>query len=168
MILITAVEYKCVAASLAMLIGTDIGHVEKRLFTGLPKPFSGQWADLPKVPDMNVICGWLWETHEIALIPFEYNPQCTPHKDCPPVSVYPRTANCPYPTGHDQFRIQMDYGPGLIEGNITAGREVGHMCAWDGKVIHDPRGYCYSYHIAQVKFGYQITRFWLAVKGKTL
>ena len=161
--LITSNNNDCVAASLAMLFDVDLSYVETRLFANLPKPFPGQWADLPKVPDMNVICDWAWQ-RRTALIPFEYDPQCTPHKDCPPVSAYPRTTSSPHKTGHAQFKIQLDYGPGLIEGVIT-GREVGHMCAWDGKVIHDPRGYCYSYHIAQEKFDYRVTRFWLAAKG---
>jgi hypothetical protein len=44
-----------------MLLGVDIEYVRMHLFTALPKPFSGKWADLPKVPDMNVICHWMWE-----------------------------------------------------------------------------------------------------------
>ena len=164
--LITSSNNDCVAASLAMLLGVDIGYIELHLFTALTKPFTGRWVDLPKVPDMNVICDWLWEPCGIALVPFEYNPQCTPHKDCPPVPVYPRTTVGPHETAHVAFKAQMNYGPGLLEG-LTEG-EVGHMCAWDGKIIHDPRGYCYTPNVAQEKFDYQMTRFWLAVKGKTL
>jgi len=163
--LVTSNNNDCVAASLAMLLDVKIGYIENELFTNLPKPFPGQWAAFPKVPDMNVICEWMWK-HEIALIPFEYDPQSTPHKDCPPVSVYPTTEGFPSYTADVAFYDQVSYGPGLFEG-LTE-REVGHMCAWDGKVIHDPRGYCYSLNVAQAKFGYQITRFWLAVKGKTL
>jgi hypothetical protein len=169
--LITANQNNCVAASLAMLLGHEIEYIEIQLFTGLTKPFPGQWSDLPKVPDMNVICSWMWRTHQIALTPFEYSPLCAPHKDCPAVPVYPTT------TSYDPslasaapdiaFNAQMAYGPGLIEGNIV-GQEVGHMCAWDGKVIYDPHGYGYPHNVAQEKFGYQVTRFWLAVKGKTL
>ena len=165
--LITSSDNDCVAASLAMLFDVEIGFIETHLFTALTKPFMRPWDGLPKVPDMNIICDWAWETHEIALVPFEYDPQCSPHKDCPPVSVYPRTITTLGATADWVFDKQMAYGPGLIEGN-TLGREVGHMCAWDGKIIYDPRGYCYSYNVAKEKFGYQITRFWLAVKGKTL
>ena len=162
--LVTSNNNDCVAASLAMLFDVEIGYIETHLFTDLPKPFPGQWSDLPKVPDMNVICDWAWQ-RGTALVPFEYNPQCTPHQDCPPVSVYPPTTSG-LPTADSAFNNQMAYGPGLLEG-IT-NHDKGHICAWDGKVIYDPRGYCYSYNVAGVRFGYQITRFWLAVKGKTL
>ena len=162
--LITAKQNNCVAASLAMLFDVKIEYVETHLLTNLPKPFTVPWSDFPKVPDMNVICDWAWQ-RRTALVPFEYDPQCTPHKDCPPVSVYPRTTNYPCETAEEAFDNQMTQGPGLIEGNIV-GLEIGHMCAWDGRVIYDPRGYCYSRNVAQSKFGYQITRFWLAVKGK--
>jgi len=168
--LIVSNNNNCVAASLAMLIDVDINHIQDKLFTDLTKPFPGQWSAFPKVPDMNVICGWLWWDYKVALVPFEYDPQCAPHKDCPPTSVYPTTTRCPYPiadVADVAFNEQVAYGPGLIEGTII-GREVGHMCAWDGQVIYDPRGYCYSRNVAQGRFHYQITRFWLAVKGKTL
>jgi hypothetical protein len=164
--LITTTNNDCVAASLAMLFDVDLGYIETLLFTALTKPFSGQWSGFPKVPDMNIICDWACQ-RGTALVPFEYDPQCTPHKSCPPVSVYPQTTRCPHETADAAFDKQMEYGPGLIEGTII-GREVGHMCAWDGKVIYDPRGYCYTRNVAKEKFGYQITRFWLAVKGKTL
>jgi hypothetical protein len=165
--LITTNNNDCVAASLAMLIDAPLGYVKIELFTALTKPFPGQWSGFLKVPDMNVICDWLWGERYTALTPFEYDPQCTPHRSCPPVSVYPRTTSRPHETADGAFSKQMDYGPGLIEGTII-GREVGHMCAWDGKAIHDPRGYIYSRNVAKEKFGYQISRFWLAVKGKTL
>lgn len=164
--LITSNNNDCVAASIAMLLGTEIDYIKNQLFTNLPKPFPGQWAPFPKVPGMNVVCDWLWGTHKIALIPFEYNPQSTPHRHCPPEPAYPRTASHTDDTAVKAFDRQVAYGPGLIEGQTKG--EVGHMCAWDGKIIHDPRGYCYSRNMAQEKFGYQITRFWLAVKGKTL
>jgi len=164
--LITTTNNDCVAASLAMLFDTGIGYIKTQLFTNLPKPFPGQWSDLPKVPDMNVICDWAWQ-RRTALVPFEYDPQCTPHKDCPPVSVYSQTTKYPKGLADWPFKTQLTYGPGLLEGTII-GREVGHMCAWDGKIIYDPRGYCYSRNVAKEKFGYQITRFWLAVKGTTL
>jgi hypothetical protein len=161
--LITSNQNDCVAASLAMLIGRSIDYIKCQLFNNLPKPFPDLWKDFPKVPDMNVICDWMWG-RGIALTPFEYNPQCTPHKVCPPVSVYPRTVSGKE-TADEMFNKQMAYGLGLIEGGII-GREVGHMCAWDGKIIYDPRGYCYSRNVAQEKFGYQITRFWLEGEGK--
>ena len=161
--LITTNNNDCVAASLAMLFETSLTYVKAELFTNLPKPFSGQWWDLPKVPDMNVICDWAWK-RRTALVPFECDPQCTPHKDCPPVPVYPRTTKHKEGLGVWEFNNQMAYGPGLIEGTII-GQEVGHMCAWDGKIVYDPHGYCYSRNAAKEKFGYQITRFWLAVKG---
>jgi hypothetical protein len=149
-----------------MLFDVDTDYVKNHLFICLTKPFPDLWADFSKVPDMNVICDWAWQ-RGTALVPFEYAPQCAPHSSCPPVSVYPLTTSSPHETADWQFDKQVAYGPGLFEG-ITIGREVGHMCAWDGKVIHDPRGYCYSRNVAKEKFGYQITRFWLAVKGETL
>ncbi len=165
--LVTANNNDCVAASLAMLLDVELGYIKNQLFTDLPKPFPGQWELFPKVPDMNVICDWVWGTYQIALTPFEYDPQSTPHRNCPPVSVYPRTTNLLGVTADGAFDNQMAHGPGLLEG-LTLNGSLGHMCAWDGKVIHDPRGYCYSYNVAKEKFSYQVTRFWLAVKGKTL
>ena len=165
--LVTSNNNDCVAASLAMLLGRGIEYIKNQLFTNLPKPFPGQWELYPKVPDMNVICDWLWHQFQIALVPFEYSPQCTPHKNCPPVSVYPTTVGFPSYTADAAFHDQVSYGPGLLEG-LTLNGSLGHMCAWDGKVIYDPRGYCYSRNVAGVRFDYQITRFWLAVKGKTL
>ena len=157
----------CVAASLAMLLGVSMDYIKGRLFVALTRPFPNPWAEFPKVPDMNVICDWLWEKHKVALTPFEYDPQCSPHKDCPPVSVYPQTCGSLHVDADWAFDKQTAYGPGLFEGSIV-GKEIGHMCAWDGQTIFDPRGYCYSRNVAQTKFNYQITRFWLATKGEAL
>jgi hypothetical protein len=148
-----------------MLFDVDIHYVKDQLFFGLSKPFPEPWSHLPKVPDMNVVCHWAWD-RRTALVPFEYNPQCTPHEDCPPVPVYPTRSDIYGKTPDWAFITQMSFGPGLIEG-ITED-EAGHMCAWDGSIIYDPRGYCYSRNVAKERFGYQITRFWLAVKGTTL
>ncbi len=164
--LVTSNNNDCVAASLSMLLGCSIDSIKNQLFTNLPKPFPGQWAPFPKVPDMNIICDWVWGVYQIALVPFEYNPQSTPHRHCPPESVYPPTTIFQSVTADYAFNNQMSHGPGLIEGQTKG--EVGHMCAWDGNVIYDPRGYCYSRNIATEKFGYRVTRFWLAVRGKTL
>jgi hypothetical protein len=155
-------NYDCVAAALAMVLGTDLGEIERILFHNLMKPFPEPWDNLPKVPDMNVICefmagvGW-------ALMPFEYNPQCSPHPDCPPVPVYPfrEAGNV---GGHflasfqRVWEKQLSLGPGLIEGTVD---ETGHMVAWSGDAIYDPRGCIYSLNVTN-KFDFVPKRFWLA------
>jgi hypothetical protein len=157
--LVTARNNDCVAASLAMAFDINAGEIKSTLFTGLPKPFPAPWNELPKVPDMNVICNWAWGTKKIALVPFEYNPKCTPHKDCPPVPVWED------PDG--AFAQALSYGEGLLEG-VKIKAERGHMCAWDGQAIYDPRGCIYSRNVAEAYFDFRIRRFWLLVKSWSL
>lgn len=149
--LIEATDNDCVAASLAMVFRLAIETVKRELFTGLTHPFPDPWSHLPKVPAMVQICDWVASSHRASLTPYPYNPTCAPHPDCPPVMVYahPDTA----------FQAQLNRGQGVIEGRVAKGK--GHMVAWDGNVIYDPRGYCYSLNVAVSKFGFTPSQFWL-------
>jgi hypothetical protein len=65
---------------------------------------------------------------------------------------------------NEVFEGQLSHGKGVIEGVITSTAK-GHMVAWDGAVIYDPRGYMYSLNVAN-KFDFSPSRFWLAVEAK--
>jgi hypothetical protein len=156
----------CVAAALAMVFDVSLGYIKAELFTDLMFPFPEPWDKLPKVPDMNVICDYAMGQQGVALVPFELDPLCSPHVDCKPVPVWPRsktaTARGPW-----KFEIALRKGPGLIEGTLTRnGNQLGHMVAWDGTVIYDPRGYCYSTNVAMPRFNFQPRRFWLAISTR--
>lgn len=155
--LITSSNNSCVAASLAMLFDCSIDIIKSELFSSLLYPFPAPWSHLPKVPDMNVICDWAWNNRRVALVPFEYNPYCSPAADCPPIPVWPESGDV-----EKAFSRALGYGAGLLEGLVDEKR--GHMCAWSGNVVHDPRGYSYSRNVAKSKFGFHIIRFWLAVQ----
>jgi hypothetical protein len=162
--LVTSNNKDCVAASLSMVTGKKMEDVKADLFRDLAKPFPSPWEGCPKVPDMNVVCDWAWTHCRVALMPFEYNPVCTPHEDCPPVPVWPANTRA---TGNPDtpehvFARCLRFGSGLLEGLVDG---VGHMCAWDqgAEVVFDPRGYRYSRNVAMDKFDFEITRFWLAV-----
>jgi len=149
--LITNNENKCVFASLAMLIVEDINMVEGWLKHYLPDAtFPPPYDELPRVPDMISICAWLLGRN-IALTPFPFDPQCTPHPSCPAKAVYEN------PQG--VFNARLALGPGLIEGVVNGDR--GHMVAWNGTTIYDPRGYCYSLNVSW-KFDFEPAQFWLA------
>jgi hypothetical protein len=156
MYLVRGVDKDCIACSLAMLIGVAPLYIKKNLIGELYYPFPEPWDNLPLVPSMEVICDWLITDQGTALTPFPRNPVCTPHKDCPPVSVWNEDPDW-------RFEEQCEYGKGLIEGLRPNG--VGHMVAWDGKAIHDPSGYIYSLNAAD-RFNFNPTRFWLATKVK--
>jgi hypothetical protein len=152
----------CVAAAMAMVIGCKMSVVTSRLFTNLDTPFHAPFHELPKVPDMTVICEYMLQ-RGLAMVPFERNPQCSPHPDCPPVPVYPfreagqvggRFLDGPLAV----WERQLTLGPGLIEGSVG---EMGHMVAWSGDSVYDPRGFIYSLNVAD-KFDFVPKRFWLA------
>ena len=148
----------CTAASLAMLFNMASGYIKKELFPPLPQyPFPKPWDDLPMVPSMEMVCDWAWRKQRIALVPFPYHPHCSPHPDCPSIPVWPND------DPDEIFTEQLAYGRGVIEGAVEP--ELGHIVAWDGKVIYDPRGYIYSLNVAD-KFNFKPTRFWLAVEVK--
>jgi hypothetical protein len=156
----TATNNDCVAASLAMLLlDVDIVFIKDQLFPPVPEyPFQAPWDDVPRVPSMEEIVDWMWTKWNVAMVPFPYNPQCSPHPNCPGVPVWPNDEP------DKIFAHQLSYGGGVIEGVVTETGK-GHMVAWDGKVIYDPRGYIYSPNVVD-KFGFQPTRFWLAVEAK--
>jgi len=144
----------CVPASLGMVLDINQRVIKEDLMPNPPVyPFPAPWDKCPLVPSMDKVCDWCWDERKVALIPFVYDPQCTPHVNCPPQPVWQK----------DPMRVferQLAYGPGLLEGTVEG---VGHMCAWDGQTIFDPRGYTYSRNVASSKFDYLIARFWLAV-----
>lgn len=156
--LIRCGESGCVVASVAMLVGRELAWVE-----GFPMfnpicyryPFPQPWARLPKVASMEEICDWAYQTLRVGLIPFPRNPGCSPAGECPMQPVYK--------DGEEVFLNQLSYGAGLLEGVVEHDR--GHMCAWDGEKVHDPRGYIYSFENAD-GFNFTATRFWLKVESK--
>jgi hypothetical protein len=156
--LVTSKNNNCVAASLAMVLGSRCPErVEQDLFC-FPRehPFPPPWNHLPMVPNMDLICDWMLTEKSIALTPFTRNPLCSPHPDCPGVSPYNEDPE-------KVFQAQLNFGIGLLEGVVPkAVGDIGHMCAWDGHAIHDPRGYIYSLNVAEEKFHFTVKRFWLA------
>lgn len=153
--LITGTNNDCVYASVAMVAGCSLEHIyiifnDSDTYIGC-KPFPEPFNKYEVVPDMSIICDKLWNMFRITLVPFEFNPVCSPHEKCPPINTWKNP--------EDKFLSQLYYGPGLLEGRVVDG----HMCAWDGNVIYDPRGYIYSYNLAS-KMNFVAYRFWLAVK----
>jgi hypothetical protein len=146
---------ECVVGSLAMLLGVAPEFIRRQICHNPPiYPFPAPWDEYPLVPSMEIICDWAYSHMNVAMVPFPYNPLCTPHEDCPPTPVWDDDADV-------VFEGQLEYGTGLIEGTVDGAH--GHMVAWDGSVIYDPRGYCYSLNIAE-KHGFTPARFWLCVK----
>lgn len=155
--------HACISCSLAMLLDVDLSHVEVELFTGMDFPFPEPWSHLPKVPDMNVLCHWALQTHKVALTPFERDPVCSPHPDCPSVPVWPYRKGLAG-TPEVMWREALDKGSGLLQG-VRPSKDLWHMCAWDGGIVYDPRGYAYSINVAEDKFDFQPLCFWLATKA---
>lgn len=147
----------CLAASIAMLLSESVEYVERALYPSPREyPFPPPWDHLPLVPSMEIVVDWLVLNHNVGLVPFPYAPTCSPHKDCPAIRVWDGDAD-------EIFERQLSYGQGLIEGMC---HEVGHMTAWDGAVIFDPRGHKYSFNVAY-RFNFKPTRFWLKTKYET-
>lgn len=152
----TATNNDCVAASLAMLFDLPIDHIKGELFPSPTQyPFPEPWDGLPRVPSMEEIVHWAYRHRKVGLVPFPYHPYCSPHPDCPGVAVWPDQ------NPDKVFAGQLSHGKGVIEGVTETGS--GHMVAWDGTVIYDPRGYLYSLNVV-AKFGFEPSRFWLAVE----
>lgn len=118
-------------------------------------PFTGEWENVPRVPSMEEICDLALRHCKTAFVPFPFDPIAFPHEDCKPIHVWDEPQK--------KFEGQLGFGRGLIEGLLSNGR--GHMVAWDGHVVYDPRGYCYSINVAD-KFNFTPRRFWLAVPIK--
>jgi hypothetical protein len=153
MILVRASEpFTCVAATLSMVTSKPLEDIIRELFTGLPHPFPTPWSSLPKVPCMTEICEWAWTTAKIGLVPFDRCPTCSVAPECPPVAVWS--------DGESRWLKHLSFGPGLLEGIVRGDR--GHMCAWDGQVILDPRGYKYTWDDRH-NYKYDAHRFWLVV-----
>ena len=142
-------QHDCAAASLAMVTGLDIQDVKSQLFDDLVYPFDPPWDKHPKVPTMDEICEWAWVEQGIALVPFNYNPGCSCGPGCNEVPVWGDADRA--------FRRQLALGRGLLEGTTSNG---GHMCAWDGEQILDPRGYKYQ---LGSEINFKPIRFWLAI-----
>lgn len=159
--LIVATNNDCVAAALAMLFEVKKDYIKKELFSFLTHhSFQEPWDNFPMVPSMEMICDWAYRERGVGLVPFPYHPHCSPHPDCPGIPVWPAD------TPDKIFRGQLSYGQGVIEGITESGApDCGHMVAWNGTVIYDPRGYMYSSNVAD-KFGFTPSRFWLAVGVK--
>jgi len=147
----------CVAASVAMLFDWDL-----KALAAFPQfdtkrctyPFPYPWDKLPKVSSMVEICEWAFRFAGCGLTPFPRNPVCTPDEDCSPVPVYEN--------GEPQFLTHLAFGAGLLEGSVE-GR--GHMCAWDGLRVWDPRGHIYQIEDAP-EYTFKPARFWLKVEGR--
>jgi hypothetical protein len=156
--LIKSNDNNCVAASIAMVFNLICVDVQNGLLRLQPRvfPFKHPYAHLPKVASMEQVCEWAAD-RRLTLMPFPRNPMCSPHPDCPAVPVW--DAEVGRPSADDMFDKAMRRGPGLLEGLVG---EKGHMVAWDGNVVFDPRGYCYSLNVATDLFDFVPTRFWLA------
>jgi hypothetical protein len=151
--LITSRNNDCVAASVAMLLGLTLEEVKSHhLFSEayLTYPFPKPWHEVPKVPAMEEVCEWAFQTGKIGLVPFPLNPRCTPSHGCPDVPVFQDK--------NKAFCRQLDFGPGLLEGMTSKG----HMCAWDGTKVYDPRGRIYPLTDA-FAHSFYYHRFWLKV-----
>jgi hypothetical protein len=134
-----------------MLLDEDRKRIHKEFYPEGAKYFKGLWSKYPKVPSKPEIIDWIWRRNRIALVEFVRDPQMKPSVEAPAVSVYTDSEKV--------FRDQLKYGAGLLEGFT----KLGHMCAWDGERIFDPRGYVYSYEKAD-KYGFEVTSFLMAVQ----
>jgi hypothetical protein len=133
-----------------MLLDEPVANVVSDLFSDLDYPFNPPYEKYPRVPCMTEICEWMWEKSFGMLMPFER---------CPKVAISPRTASVSVwaELGEHRFQKHMRYGPGLLEGKTD---RAGHMCAWDGKYVYDPRGYIYEWHY-RTEHEFDAERFWL-------
>lgn len=156
--LIRSGKNQCVAASVGMLFEWKLEELADFPLFDIHShlyPFPHPWADLPKVASMEQICEWAFLVARCGLVPFPKNPTCTPSADCPPQPVFKY--------GEQVFRTQLGFGAGLLEGLIKGSR--GHMCAWDGLKVYDPRGYTYQIEEAN-DYSFTPTRFWLSVPAR--
>ncbi len=166
MYLIKQEKNGCVYASLAMVLNEKLETITRHFNTwgyeqGQMYPFLGEWETLPRVPSMHEICEVAMFHYDTGFVPFQRDPEVAPHPDCPPIRVWEHIQNRSV-DAEGMFRAQLSRGPGLIEGFKD---DTGHMVAWDGSIIYDPRGYCYSPNVAD-RFDFEPRRFWLAVRTK--
>jgi hypothetical protein len=154
--LITSRINECVAASVAMLFDLTLEEVKSyHLFSEayLTYPFTYPWHKVPKVPSMEEVCEWAYTNFQVGLVPFPYDPGCQLHACGETVPVYPNS--------QEALDRQMKLGSGMLEGRATD-TSRGHMCAWDGGKILDPKGYVYLPE-ARAYNRFQIHQFWLRV-----
>lgn len=150
-------DYTCVHASLAMVCRLPTWEVAK----GLPLyfPFPPPYEGVPAGHSMVEVCRWLWADQGMMAMPFDRDPT---------VAICPGTPSVPvWGDGEKMWRQHLGYGEGLLEGRterLSGGEQLytGHMCAWDGKQILDPRGYKYELSAAD-DMGFYPERFWLVV-----
>jgi hypothetical protein len=152
--LIIAPKHECTYACLSMLLGSNMAHfrISFNKLWDEKYPFDPPYDELPRVPSMDEICFYMAENTKGSLMPFNRETYCTPSYDQRGVRIW-----------SDKFFYYnvLPLGPGLIEGMVTgADGVIGHMVAWNGSVVYDPRGYCYSINVAD-KFGFQPKTFWL-------
>lgn len=138
-------KYGCVVASVAMLRGESYWDTRKML-PPWTYPFEGLYASCPKVPAMEELVDifFNWGYH---LVPFFRDPYCSPEPHCNPVPVWP--------DGETKFQQQLLYGRGLLVGHCG---KTGHMAAWDGHLVYDPRGMVYS---LENQHCFDVEVFWL-------
>jgi len=155
--ILTEAPLTCVHASLAMLTGLSLDS----LAISLPVyfPFPPPYEKVPAGQDMANVCEWAWEVARIGLMPFDR---------CPAVAIGPGKPAVPiWEDGEKKWRHQLGYGPGLLEGSTERLSDgvllnTGHMCAWDGERIFDPRGYRYAWKDRK-DHKFDAERFWLKV-----
>jgi hypothetical protein len=150
MYLKTGTKYGCVYATLAMLLDKEPKQIEKEFNPNGMKFFNSVWPKLPIVPSKPEIVDWLWH-QGYAVVDFVRDPKMKPHVEAPAVSVHENS--------EEVFKQQLSYGVGFLEGFT----KLGHMCAWDGERIYDPRGYVYSYENAY-KYCFEPESFSMVVK----
>ena len=154
--LIRSSKNQCVAASVGMLFEWKLEALaDFPLFdiTCYQYPFPHPWSHLPKVASMVEICEWAITVTGCGLVPFPRNPTCVPSAKCPSTPVFK--------DGEASFLTHLSYGAGLLEGIVS----VGHMCAWDGLKVYDPRGYTYQIEDAPA-YDFAPSRFWLKVEKR--
>jgi len=144
-------NFSCVAASLAMVTNISLDIVLEELFTDLPCPFPPPWDEIPKVPTTDEIAFWLWTEHFHGIMPFNRNPTCSINSECPPIKVWSDEET--------MWQRQLTFGWGLLEGATVNG---GHLCAWDGSLVFDPRGYIYKWR-DRLEYSFDAHRFWLLI-----
>lgn len=140
----------CSAASVAMLLNEEYNSIYKLFQYEDKYPFPSPNDKLERVPSMEELCCIIWKKYKVGFMPFPKSLYCYPAPDSEPYFVW---------DGDDNFRSFLDFGEGLLEGVST---NCGHLCAWDGKEIYDPRGDVYKYEHASL-FDFESTRFWLKI-----
>lgn len=156
--------FSCTAASLAMVTNRWLDEIIEDLYMDLDFPFDPPFDGYPKVPSMDEICDWMWKQCLQGLVPFNRNPTVSIAPGCNQVPVWYN--------GDRQWLDQLAYGWGLLEGFVIKKNtdpngflpeiRIGHLCAWDGKYVMDPRGYKYKWADRE-EHGFDAERFWLLV-----